>query len=79
MVADSVVTLQSVTLQSITLRSGNLNGGRRAIFVWAIAVTMLLLPSAADCAQLAVFPGKLELTGQDPIHGVVVSLTDDQG
>ncbi len=89
MVADSFITFQSVTLRSstlqssklrsTTLRSGNLNGGRRAIFILAIAVASLLLPSSAVCAQLAVFPDKLELTGQDPIHGVVVSLTDDQG
>ena len=94
MVADSVVTSQSVTLRSstlqsctsrsrtsrsCTLRSGNLNGGRRAIFILAIAIASLLLPSPAVCAQLTVFPDKLELTGQDPIHGVVVSLTDHQG
>lgn len=30
-------------------------------------------------AQLTVLPGMLELNGQDPIHGVVVSFIDDDG
>ncbi len=33
----------------------------------------------ADASQLSVMPEKLELTGRDPIHGIVVSLTDDNG
>jgi len=39
---------------------------------------LLLLPTA-DACQLSVMPEKLELTGRDPIHGVIVSLTDDSG
>ena len=69
MVADSAATLRSGTLCSV----------RQAVFLSAIAVATWLLASTALSAQLTVLPNKLELTGQDPIHGVVVSLTDDQG
>ncbi len=34
---------------------------------------------AAYAAELKVMPSKLELTGRDPTHRVVVSLIDDQG
>ncbi len=43
-----------------------------------ILLLLQFLPTA-DAAQLSVMPEKLELTGRDPIHGVVVSLTDDNG
>ena len=43
-----------------------------------ILLLLLLLPTA-DASQLSVMPEKLELSGRDPIHSVVVSLTDDNG
>ena len=74
MVAESPVTSHGGTSGSRTLCSCRL-----AICIAALAVATWLLASTALSAQLTVLPNKLELTGQDPIHGVVVSLTDDQG
>ncbi|TVP95497.1 MAG: DUF1549 domain-containing protein [Planctomycetaceae bacterium] len=47
--------------------------------MFAIALVLVLLPSTLSAAELTVLPSVLELTGQDPIHGVVVSFTDDDG
>jgi len=44
-----------------------------------IALLLLLLQTNTHAAELRVLPDTLDLTGQDPIHGVVVSLVDDQG
>ena len=74
MVAESPVTSHGGTSGSRTLC-----GCRLAICIAALGVSIWLLASTALSAQLTVLPNKLELTGQDPIHGVVVSLTDDQG
>jgi len=43
----------------------------------SVASLVLLKPVDADC--LRVLPESLELTGTDPLHGVVVSWIDDQG
>ena len=43
----------------------------------AAVLAILLLP--AQAAQLRVQPDKLDLTGRDPLHGVVVTLTADDG
>ena len=74
MVAESPVTSHGGTSGNCTLCSCRL-----AICIAALGVATWLLASTALSAQLTVLPNKLELTGQDPIHGVVVSLTDDQG
>jgi len=74
MVADSPITLHGGASCSCTLSTV-----RQAVFLSALAVASWLLSSTALCAQLTVLPNTLELTGQDPIHGVIVSLTDDQG
>ena len=39
----------------------------------------LILSLSAQAAQLRVLPEKLDLTGRDPTHGVVVLLTADDG
>ena len=39
----------------------------------------ILCAARADAASLRVLPGKLELTGRDPAHGVVVLHTADDG
>ncbi len=44
-----------------------------------IAYVLWLLPTTSYAAQLNVLPEKLDLTGRDLTHGVVVSLVDDQG
>jgi len=38
-----------------------------------------LLSSTLRAAELTVLPDRLELTGQDPSHGVIVSFIDAQG
>lgn len=38
-----------------------------------------LLSSTLQAAELTVLPDRLELTGQDPSHGVIVSFIDAQG
>ncbi len=43
------------------------------------ALLLCTLQANLHAAQLTVLPGKLGLTGRDPLHGVVVSLTDDDG
>jgi len=43
------------------------------------ALLLFALQSNLHAAQLTVTPSKLELTGRDPLHGMVVSLTDDDG
>lgn len=43
------------------------------------AFLLFTLQANLHAAQLTVLPGKLELTGRDPLHGVVVSMTDDDG
>ena len=40
---------------------------------------LLMLQSHVVAAQLTASPSTLELTGRDPLHGLVVSLTDDDG
>lgn len=46
----------------------------------SVGVCLLwVLQTLAHAAQLSILPNKLELTGRDPLHGVVVSLTDDAG
>ena len=44
-----------------------------------LACLLWLLQTTTYAAQLKVLPDKLELTGRDLIHGVVVSLIDVQG
>ncbi len=44
-----------------------------------LSASLLLLLPTANASQLSVMPEELELTGHDPLHGVVVSLTDDNG
>ena len=46
--------------------------------ILGVAACLLWIPTA-DASQLSVMPEKLELTGHDPIQGVIVSLTDDNG
>ena len=43
------------------------------------ALLLITLQSNAYAAQLTVSPSELELTGRDPLHGLVVSLTEDDG
>ncbi|MCY2984831.1 MAG: DUF1549 and DUF1553 domain-containing protein [Planctomycetota bacterium] len=53
------------------------------IILWlsfiGLACLLSLLQTKTYAAELKVLPDKLELTGRDPIHRVVVSLIDDQG
>lgn len=53
--------------------------GNRPFAVYGFALAMCLLPSTVAAADLTVLPSVLEFTGQDTIHGVVVSFTDDEG
>lgn len=53
--------------------------GKRPLAIYGLALGLFLLPSTLSAAQLTVDPNTLELTGLDPIHGVVVSFTDDDG
>ena len=48
---------------------------------WRCGFVLLLFTLHANvhAAQLIVSPGKLELTGRDPLHGMIVSLIDDDG
>ncbi|MFM2217655.1 MAG: hypothetical protein RL240_1973, partial [Planctomycetota bacterium] len=89
MVADSAASLRignlcigtpfNCTSRTFLSRTYSSSSGRQTSFLGAFVIAMLLLVTTANCAQLEVLPSKLELTGLDPIHGVVVSLTDDQG
>ena len=89
MVADSAASLRignsridascNCTSRTSLSRTYSSSSGRQTSFLGPFVIAMLLLVSTANCAQLEVLPSKLELTGLDPIHGVVVSLTDDQG
>ena len=40
---------------------------------------LLLAAACARSAQLRVMPERLELTGRDPVHGVLVLLAADDG
>jgi hypothetical protein len=53
--------------------------GHRFRLLGVIACCLSVLPTAGYTAQLNVLPNKLELTGTDPMHGVIVSLTNDDG
>jgi len=53
--------------------------GNRTTAIYVVAFVLCLLAPKVGAAQLTVFPNKLELTGQDPSHGVIVSFTDENG
>jgi hypothetical protein len=44
-----------------------------------VSIACLVLLKPVDAALLRVLPESLELTGTDPLHGVVVSRVDDRG
>ena len=46
---------------------------------FALCLLSCLLFSTLNAAELTVLPDRLELTGQDPSHGVIVSFIDAQG
>jgi hypothetical protein len=79
--------LEEATLvtDSIALRSSAHNAialgniGHWSLSLCGFATLLFMLQSHAFAAQLTVSPSKLELTGLDPLHGIVVSLTDDDG
>ncbi|MBA4029614.1 MAG: hypothetical protein C0478_01665 [Planctomyces sp.] len=52
-----------------------LSWSARAVLVWGV----IFCAQAAEAASLRIFPDKLELTGQDSIHGVIVLLEKDDG
>ncbi len=54
--------------------------GRRShcrFLLWAVAFSLSISTSFA--AQLVAHPDKLQLSGRDPVHGVIVSLVQDDG
>ncbi len=53
--------------------------GNRTAEVYTVAFVLFLLSSTVGAAQLTVLPDKLELTGQDPSHGVIVAFTSENG
>lgn len=59
--------------------SGSIWVGHRFRLACFTACLLGFSPIAAHAAQLRVWPSNLELNGTDPTHGVVVSLTDDEG
>jgi len=58
---------------------GSIMVGNRSWLLSVIACLLSLLQTPCNAAQLTVLPSKLELTGRDPMHGVVVSWTADDG
>ena len=53
--------------------------GNRQFSRCGFALLLLMMQSNLFAAHLIVAPSKLELTGSDPLHGIVVSLTHDDG
>jgi len=51
----------------------------RVFSLCGFALLLFTLQTHVGAAQLTVSPSVLELTGRDPLHGMVVSLTDDDG
>ena len=52
---------------------------KRSARLYRMVFGLCLLSSTANAAHLTVLPDRLDLTGQDPTHGVIVSFVDEQG
>ncbi len=65
----------SITPRSIAER----NWGSLVLSLCGFVLLPFTLQACVLAAQLTVSPSQLELTGLDPLHGIVVSLTDDDG
>ncbi len=57
----------------------SLSGSRPSLLfqLWAFAIALSVSPLLAE--QLVAYPDKLQLSGRDPVHGIVVSLVQDNG